>query len=268
MEYKYVELNKLVSTTTNIIAMADRTQLSTATGFLYYGCDELVLVTNRHVVIKEGKSFFPDRLIVRMHIDEVDLSKNENFTIPLYDEAGKPRWLEHPKKLDHPELLKNEMLDTFIDVVCVKIDKNSKLFNVEKTSNIKLASKDQLSPSIHPAWIDRVVSVGYPLGYYDNIHNLPMLKTGFMASPYGVLHRGAPLFLVDSVAKPGVSGSPVFTEQMLYYRHSDGSMKKFDEPQQFFLGILSASLIDMSVVWYAYLIDEILKANYNSLLQS
>ncbi len=54
--------------------------------------------------------------------------------------------------------------------------------------------------------------MGYPLGVYDDIHNLPLLRTGIIASAYPIPFRCKPYFLVDSHLEEGMSSSPVMTK--------------------------------------------------------
>lgn len=52
--------------------------------------------------------------------------------------------------------------------------------------------------------------VGYPEGYYDKKHNLPLMRSGIIASQPRVDFDGKPGFIVDGQCLPGSSGSPVF----------------------------------------------------------
>lgn len=50
------------------------TQCSSATGFFYVNTKgKLFLITNRHVVIDENKNYYPDILILYLHIDNNDI---------------------------------------------------------------------------------------------------------------------------------------------------------------------------------------------------
>jgi hypothetical protein len=55
-----------------------------------------------------------------------------------------------------------------------------------------------------------VMFVGYPLGLYDEVNNLPIMRCGRIASHPLVDFNGRPEFLVDAQVFPGSSGSPVF----------------------------------------------------------
>jgi len=56
------------------------------------------------------------------------------------------------------------------------------------------------------------VAIGYPHNYYDKTHNLPIWKTGHIASEPEIDFEGKPLLLLDISAFPGMSGSPVLAQ--------------------------------------------------------
>jgi len=56
----------------------------------------------------------------------------------------------------------------------------------------------------------RVYYVGYPEGRFDITNNLPITRTGSIASHPSVDFNGKPQFLIDSNVFKGTSGSPVF----------------------------------------------------------
>ena len=67
--------------------------------------------------------------------------------------------------------------------------------------------------------------LGYPYGFYDQKHFLPVWKTGHVASEPSVDFEGRPVFLVDVSAFPGMSGSPVLAVANGLYETEDGSMR-------------------------------------------
>ncbi|HVT12582.1 MAG TPA: serine protease [Fimbriimonadaceae bacterium] len=54
-----------------------------------------------------------------------------------------------------------------------------------------------------------VVFVGYPYGYMDERHSLPLIRTGYTASHIDLHYNGLPGFYVDGHFHPGSSGSPI-----------------------------------------------------------
>lgn len=59
---------------------------------------------------------------------------------------------------------------------------------------------------------NEVKFIGYPLGYYDNINNLPLLRRGVIASVPEVDFQGESKIIIDAPVYEGSSGSPVFVD--------------------------------------------------------
>jgi hypothetical protein len=78
--------------------------------------------------------------------------------------------------------------------------------------------------------------IGYPIGMWDEKHNLPIVRRGMTASDPVVDFNGRREFLIDAAVFPGSSGSPV------YIADDNGSMlgNSFIGPRVRFLGILYA----------------------------
>lgn len=59
---------------------------------------------------------------------------------------------------------------------------------------------------------DSIWFVGYPDGWRDELHNLPLMRRGSLASLPRLDFDGRPEFVIDAQAFPGSSGSPVFAQ--------------------------------------------------------
>jgi hypothetical protein len=57
--------------------------------------------------------------------------------------------------------------------------------------------------------MEKIVMIGYPNGIWDKQHNLPVFRSGVMATHYRYDWNGKPEFLIDAACFPGSSGSPV-----------------------------------------------------------
>ena len=57
---------------------------------------------------------------------------------------------------------------------------------------------------------EEITMVGYPVGLFDQAHNLPISRRGHLATTYEVEFGGKPEFVVDIGAIKGSSGSPIF----------------------------------------------------------
>jgi len=123
---------------------------------------------------------------------------------------------------------------------------------------------------------DEAVVIGYPRGFYDKVHLFPIVKSGIIASRWGVPFLGKPYFLIDAKLFPGSSGSAVVSKpQSLAI--VDGHLMLAKERQFALLGIYSGEPFlqetplefedmtivrktgfNVGIVWYAHLIDEII----------
>ena len=51
--------------------------------------------------------------------------------------------------------------------------------------------------------------VGFPLGFHDTLHHLPVARHAIIASSFGLRFQGQGCFLTDARAHRGMSGAPV-----------------------------------------------------------
>jgi hypothetical protein len=51
--------------------------------------------------------------------------------------------------------------------------------------------------------------VGFPLGFHDTVHHLPVVRQAAIASAFGVRFQGQGYFLTDGRTHRGTSGAPV-----------------------------------------------------------
>lgn len=168
-------------------------KLSNATGFFFLRDNFLYLVTNRHVVI--GKSN-PDALSVQVHSDRDDLTQYGELVVPLRNPDGTRRWFEHPVR------------GSAVDVVAVPVDDPTALdrYAVETFTPDDLGHEGAGLPLGQPLLI-----VGYPLGFGDQLHRLPIARAAVMASVYPLNFQGETQFVTDGRLHRGASGSPVLT---------------------------------------------------------
>ena len=228
-------------------------QIGSATGFFFEHKNTFYLITNRHVVIDEDDHFYPDHLMLRVHTSNKVLTQNRNVQVPLYDRKGGLRWLEHPT------------LGSNVDVVAIKI-------------RDFLSSKDVLSawdetsffPSAYAIGVgETVVVLGYPLGFYDFVNNLPIARSGTVATPYGVSFDDKPFFLVDSRLDKGTSGSPVITVATPFRVTAQSTFVAGNFPARL-LGVNSGEYSKMQIplglnaVWYAQLVLDIISGKERS----
>lgn len=237
-------------TTTQIVMLKKGNPEGTATGFFYKTDDaNKYLITNRHVVIDENESFYPDQLKIRLHANRLDLKINHEIVINLYDSKGNKIWKEHPQYSS----LKCDVIVVPLSLVHFTGD----CFQKYMSSSLTFFGPELTAiPEINP--FGDVVVVGYPLGFFDILNNLPVYRKAMIASQYGVNFNEKPYFLIDANLHPGTSGSPVINSHHTLFREQG-----FKEGYKLF-GIQSAQHLvnneplGLNVVWYSYLIDEII----------
>jgi len=248
-------IHPFMATTTPLRAKAKghapkESVLSLATGFYFEHERKRYLITNRHVVIDELREAYPDHLIAQVHTSSTKPDPVRPITIPLYGSDRKPAWMEHPQnqKIERPE-------DRF-DLVALAIDGL-----VLDTDYVVCWNKDRIKPTNVLLDVgDQVLVVGYPMFFYDEKRNLPIVKTGTVATPYKTIFQDKPVFLIDANLQEGASGSPVVTPQSNIQER--GKEVVFGKYPPYLVGVNSAKYeaLGLNVVWYASLILDIVTA--------
>jgi S1-C subfamily serine protease len=253
-------VSNLVLTVAPVRCFKEGRPKTRASGFFYTHVDKLYFITNRHVIVEEEENYFPDEIELRLHTDFSDTRQNEWFSIRLYDHLGKPLWLEHP------------VGGKEVDVVAVPLDSEpfKSRFLVKAFSTGSHIPRD-----VEISIGEDVIVIGYPLGYYDTLHNLPIVRNAIMASVYPVPFEGRPILLIDSRLHSGTSGSPVLTKPAQVISRQEGDAYVLTVPPgqavTFLVGVHSATIVPLdrdperdeplglNVVWFASLIPEIIE---------
>ena len=167
--------------------------LTGASGFFFERDGRLYLVTSRHVLIDEPSGHFPDRLEIELHGgDGRDLSRSTCLSLLLYRD-GRAVWRQGG--------------DTGgdVDVAVIEIDRH--------------VLGPAAPPAFTPAHLQRslgevevgaaLLIVGFPLGFHDGLHHLPVARQATIASSFGTRFQGRGVFLTDGRTHRGSSGAPV-----------------------------------------------------------
>jgi hypothetical protein len=170
-----------------------RRPLTNASGFFFARNGRLFLVTSRHVVIDAASKHFPSHLEIELHIDPNNLAASTGFSIPLY-RNGLSLW--------------RQGLDAAgeIDVALIEIEQAalppSTLYQTFTPENL-LAPQDQVEIGTS------LLVVGFPLGFHDTLHHMPVVRHAIVASSFGLRFQGEGYFLTDARTHRGTSGAPV-----------------------------------------------------------
>ena len=167
--------------------------LTAASGFFYEREGRLFIVTSRHVLVDEPTSHHPDRIELALHTDPVDLTKFSSLSVPLFRD-GKSVW-RHARDSGGE-----------IDVVTVEIDRS----RLPRGAYLRAFAPAHLQGPLEEIGIGAAVLViGFPLGFYDTLHYLPVARHAVVASAFGVRFQGQGYFLTDGRMHRGASGAPV-----------------------------------------------------------
>jgi hypothetical protein len=167
--------------------------LTNASGFYFERENQLFLITSRHVVFDELSRHFPDRLEIELHLGLDDVARSIGFSIPLYRD-GLGIWHE---AIDR---------DGKVDVAAIEIDRNALPPGVA----YRAFTPQHLCDGHNRAEAGTsLLVVGFPLGFHDTLHHMPVVRHAIMASSFGLRFQGAGYFLTDGRTHRGSSGSPV-----------------------------------------------------------
>ena len=107
----------------------------------------------------------------------------------------------------------------------------------------KAVSYDMLATYNEPelSVAQNIYFVGYPDDRYDAKNNLPLIRTGMIASHPKYDYNGSAVFIIDAQVFPGSSGSPVFID--LTYENIKNGQIVLGKKDIKLLGIVSATMI-------------------------
>ena len=234
----------------------DEEEFGTATGFFFTKEGRIYLVTNRHVARSGRRGVQPTHFRIHLHQRVSDLSENFWVSLPLFHEGGAPRWLEDP--------VHNS------DVLCLEVEEIRSRAAEKAVAISALSEADFVPEDLDFELGQELLVIGYPRGYHDDVHNLPVIRYATLASPYPIPFQGKPLALIDANLHPGTSGSPVILKPSSIPSSSWRS-DPFSRRRVYLLGVHSSSdgavlkdgakdPLGLHLVWSATLITDIIDA--------
>jgi len=186
-------IEPLLLACTRVSTFSGERLLTAASGFLFERAGRLFFVTNRHVLVDASNHHHPDRIELAVHTDAVDLSRFAVVSVPLYAK-GKGRWRQA------------EDSGGDVDVAAIELDRAA----LPKSVVLRAFTLDHLQGPLEEIGIGTpLLVVGFPLGFYDTVHNLPVARQAAVASAFGVRFQEKGYFLTDARTHRGTSGAPV-----------------------------------------------------------
>ena len=192
-------IEPLLLTATQISTFDGDRLLTKASGFFFARDERLFLVTSRHVVLDPASRHHPNRIEIELHLDAVNLTRSTNWSVLLY-QNGKSVWRHGRDSAGD------------IDVAVIEINRAALPPSVQLRA---------FTPEHLPAAFDEievgtpVLILGFPLGFHDTLHHLPVVRQAVLASSYGLRFQGQGYFLSDGRTHRGTSGSPVVMREAL-----------------------------------------------------
>lgn len=186
-------VESLLLAVTRVSTLLGEKQLTNATGFFFARDDKLFLITNRHVVLDEASDHRPNWLKIELHVDPENVAVTTQFAIPLY-RGTEPVWRQGVDSAGT------------VDVVALQLERAAlpnKLLLQPFTSDHLVEQLDEIEVGT------RVLVVGFPLGFHDTLHHLPVVRQAVIASAFGIRFQGQGYFLTDAQMHRGTSGAPV-----------------------------------------------------------
>jgi S1-C subfamily serine protease len=191
-------IESLLVAVTRVSTMAAGTTLTGATGFFFERAGRLYLVTSRHVVLDEATNHRPDQLEIELHVDPKNIAVVTQLSIPLY-RGNQPVW--------------RQGVDSggSVDIVAVELQRTA----LPQTILLSSFTPDHLVTEFDQIEVGTaVLIVGFPLGFHDSLHHLPVARQAVVASAFGFRFQGQGYFLTDARMHRGTSGAPVVARMM------------------------------------------------------
>lgn len=186
-------IESLLLTSVRILTFDGQRQLTNASGFFFAVDQKLFLVTSRHVLYDKSSRHFPDRIELELHTNPDNLAASTGFSMPLYRD-GRSLWRQGCDGAGS------------IDVAVIEMERDA--------LPGKMAYR-AFTPAHLPGQLDSVeigaslLVVGFPLGFHDTLHHMPVVRHAVVASSFGLRFQGEGYFLTDARTHRGTSGAPV-----------------------------------------------------------
>ncbi|MBL0086631.1 MAG: trypsin-like peptidase domain-containing protein [Ideonella sp.] len=186
-------IEPLLLTTARVSTFFGTQLLTGATGFFFERDDRLYLVTNRHVLIDRPSGHLPDRIEIEVHTDADNLTRAAVMSVLLYRD-GQSIWHQGRDAAGD------------IDVAAIELDRAA----LPDTVALRCFTPAHLQHSLQEVRVGTpLLVVGFPLGFHDTLHHLPVVRQAVIASSFGLRFQGQGFFLTDARTHRGTSGAPV-----------------------------------------------------------
>ncbi|MGC1456728.1 MAG: serine protease [Steroidobacteraceae bacterium] len=186
-------IDPLLLTCTRIATFSGNQGLTSATGFFLLRDRRLFLVTSRHVFIDVEAKHTPNWITIELHVNHADMGASATTSIPLYRD-GLSLWRQATDSAGE------------VDVAIIEIDRTAlpaEAVYCAFTPEHICVDQDFIEIGAP------LLVIGFPLGFHDALHHMPVVRRASLASSYGLRFQGMGYFLTDARTHRGTSGAPV-----------------------------------------------------------
>jgi hypothetical protein len=237
-------IESILLTAARVLTFSQDRPLTNASGFFFERDENLYLVTSRHVLLDEPSHHFPDRIEIELHTDAANLAQSTGYSVLLY-RNGQSIWRQGADAAGD------------IDVAVIKLDRAA----LPRTLAYAAFNPSHLKYSFEQIEVGTaLLVVGFPLGFHDMLHHMPVARHAIIASSFGLRFQGEGYFLTDGRTHRGTSGAPVVMRRA-------GPSAPAGELSWTLLGIHSARLdvgardlqldeaLGLNCAWYADILE-------------
>lgn len=186
-------IEPLLLTSARVSTFDGGTSLTNASGFYFERDGRLYLATSLHVFFDEANQHRPDRVQIELHVGLDDVAKSTGFSVPLYRD-GKSLWRSGSDSSGN------------VDVAVIELNRAAMPKNVA----YRAFTPRHLADSFERVEAGTsLLVVGFPLGFHDTLHHMPVVRHAIVASSFGLRFQGEGYFLTDGRTHRGTSGAPV-----------------------------------------------------------
>jgi len=186
-------IDSLLLTSARLCTFNQQFALTNASSFFFQRDERLFVVTSRHVMLDEATNHRPDRIEIELHVDPENMAKSIGFSMPLYRD-GVAVWRQGVDDAGA------------IDVAVIEIERAAL---PHPTVYRAYTPGHLVDPGEHVDIGASVLIVGFPLGFHDTLHHMPVVRHAVIASSFGLRFQGQGYFLTDARTHRGTSGAPV-----------------------------------------------------------
>lgn len=167
--------------------------LTAASGFFFQRGNRLFLVTSRHVLLDLATDHRPQRVEFLLHAAGTDLTQHHRVSLPLYGN-GMRLW--------------RQIGDSGGDVDVAALEIPAMV--MPPHAQFRAFTPRHIQMHQHAVRLGQpLLLVGFPLGFHDTLHHLPVVRSAVVASAFGVRFQGQGCFVTDAPMQRGSSGAPV-----------------------------------------------------------